>query len=134
MKSPAFVAHRPPLVESLAAWAKARYALPMFMTHLECSLTGERYEANRLQNLSRAGKPLLARYDLDAVSARLTRDELASRAAGMWKWRELLPLPDGAGPISLGEPETPLIPLGQVARLHGVRAPIVKDEGRLPTG
>ena len=40
---------------------------PTFVTHLECSLTGERYEADTLHNLSRAGKPLLVRYDLDAV-------------------------------------------------------------------
>jgi threonine synthase len=106
----------------------------MFMTHLECSLTGEQYDSDRLQNLSRAGKPLLARYDLEAVAQRLTREELASRPAGMWKWRELLPLPEGVEPVSLGEPETPLIPLGQVARKQGTRAPIVKDEGRLPTG
>src|SRR5213075_1873471 len=106
----------------------------MFMTHLECSLTGERYDSDRLQNLSKAGKPLLARYDLDAVAARLTREELASRPAGMWKWRELLPLPVGAEPISLGEPETPLILLDRVGARHAARAPIVKDEGRLPTG
>ncbi|HEY0628189.1 MAG TPA: threonine synthase [Sphingomicrobium sp.] len=106
----------------------------MFMTHLECSLTGERYEADRLQNLSKAGKPLLARYDLDAVAARLTQEELASRPAGMWKWRELLPFPEGAEPVSLGEPETPLISLDHVGRRQGARAPIVKDEGRLPTG
>lgn len=106
----------------------------MFMTHLECSLTGERYEADRLQNLSRAGKPLLARYDLEAVAEWLTREELARRPAGMWKWRELLPLPNGTEPVSLGEPETPLIPLPGVAARRGTRAPIVKDEGRLPTG
>jgi threonine synthase len=106
----------------------------MFMTHLECSLTGERYDAGRLQNLSKAGRPLLARYDLDAVAARLSREELASRPAGMWKWRELLPLPEGAEVVSLGEPETPLIPLDRVAARHGTRPPIVKDEGRLPTG
>jgi threonine synthase len=106
----------------------------MLMTHLECSLTGERYDSDRLQNLSKAGKPLLARYDLDAVAARLSREELAARPSGMWKWRELLPLPDGAQPVSLGEPETPLIPLDRVAARHGARPLIVKDEGRLPTG
>ena len=106
----------------------------MFMTHLECSLTGERHEADRLQNLSKAGKPLLARYDLEAVARRLTRDELASRPSGMWKWRELLPLPEGAEPVSLGEPETPLVPLAHVGRRQGAHAPVVKDEGRLPTG
>ena len=106
----------------------------MFMTHLECSLTGERHDADRIQNLSKAGKPLLARYDLDAVAAQLTQEELASRPSGMWKWRELLPLPEDAEPVTLGEPETPLISLDRVGLRQGVRAPIVKDEGRLPTG
>ena len=41
--------------------------LPTFVTHLECSMTGEHYEADRLHGLSRAGRPLLVRYDLDAV-------------------------------------------------------------------
>ena len=39
---------------------------PTFVTHLECSMTGERYPADELHNLSRAGKPLLVRYDLAA--------------------------------------------------------------------
>ena len=106
----------------------------MFMTHLECSLTGERYDADRLQNLSKAGKPLLARYDLEAIARCLSHEELASRPSGMWKWRELLPLPSGAEPISLGEPETPLLTLDRVGARHGAKPPIVKDEGRLPTG
>jgi threonine synthase len=106
----------------------------MFMTHLTCALTGERYESDRLQNLSRAGKPLLAQYDMDAVAGRLTRETMAGRPAGMWKWREMLPLPEGAEPVSLGEPETPLIPLDRVGLRQGTHAPIVKDEGHLPTG
>jgi threonine synthase len=106
----------------------------MFMTHLECSLTGERYAADQLHNLSRAGKPLLARYDLEAVSAVLTADALAKRPGGMWKWRELLPLAAGTEPVSLGEPETPLVALDATGRRHEARAPLVKDEGRLPTG
>ena len=106
----------------------------MFLTHLECSLTGERYDSDRLHNLSTAGKPLLARYDLDAVRGVLTADALAAREPGMWKWRELLPLPVGAEAISLGEPETPLVTLDVTGKRHGARAPLVKDEGRLPTG
>ena len=43
---------------------------PTFVTHLECSATGERHAADQLHNLSRAGKPLLARYDLDGVKQR----------------------------------------------------------------
>jgi threonine synthase len=104
----------------------------MHVTHLECSLTGEQHAADRLHNLSRAGKPLLVRYDLDAV--RLDAAMLAARPAGMWKWRELLPLPEGVAPVSLGEPETPLVPLPRTAARAGASNLIVKDEGRLPTG
>ena len=52
----------------------------------------------------------------------------------MWKWRELLPLPEGAEPVSLGEPETPIIPLAKTAARSGASNLLVKDEGRLPTG
>ena len=41
----------------------------MNVTHLECSLTGERYEAGKIHNLSKAGKPLLVRYDLESSEA-----------------------------------------------------------------
>jgi threonine synthase len=98
------------------------------VTHLECSLTGERYEAGQVHNLSRTGKPLLVRYDLKAAARIITRENLASREPGMWKWRELLPH-DGE-PVSLGEPETPIVPL---PRTGGANL-LVKDEGRLPTG
>jgi threonine synthase len=99
----------------------------MNVTHLECSLTGERYEAGVPHNLSRAGKPLLVRYDLEAAKRTLTRGSIAGREPGMWKWRELLP--NAIGPVSLGEVETPIVALPNTgANLF------VKDEGRLPTG
>jgi threonine synthase len=102
------------------------------VTHLECSLTGERYEAGRIHNLSKAGKPLLVRYDVEAARRTLTRQSVAGREPGMWKWRELLPH-DG-DPVSLGEPETPIVPLPATAARSGASTLLVKDEGRLPTG
>ena len=107
---------------------------PTFMTHLECSETGEAYPTDVVHGLSRAGKPLLVRYNLDGVQAALTREALASRPRDMWRWRELLPVRDTADIVSLGEAETPLIELPRLGKRHGARAPIVKDEGRLPTG
>jgi threonine synthase len=106
----------------------------MFVIHLECSLTGERYAAGQPHNLSAAGKPLLVRYDTEGARRTLTRASLTEREPGMWKWRELLPLPEGAEPVSLGEPETPIIPLERTAAKAGAAALLVKDEGRLPTG
>ncbi|MGH6659805.1 MAG: threonine synthase, partial [Sphingomicrobium sp.] len=102
----------------------------MAVTHLECSLTGERYPADEIHNLSRAGKPLLARYDFGQARRTLTRDAIAGRAPGMWKWGELLPLAEITVPVSLGEIETPILTL---ARTGGPNL-LVKDEGRLPTG
>ena len=106
----------------------------MFVTHLECSLTGERYGAGELHNLSRAGKPLLVRYDLERVRQAISREAIPLREATMWKWRELLPMPDGVKPVSLGEPMTPLLTLPGTAARAGAGQLLVKDEGRLPTG
>ena len=105
-----------------------------FVTHLECSLTGEHYEADRLHGLSRAGRPLLVRYDLDAVRSRLTATALAERPADMWRYRELLPVRRRENIVSLGETATPIVSLPRTATRLGGSDLLVKDEGRLPTG
>src|SRR5215203_5324021 len=53
-------------------------AAPMnYVTHLECAACNARYEAGRLYNLcEKCGKPLLVRYDFDAVRRALPRSEL----------------------------------------------------------
>jgi threonine synthase len=87
-----------------------------------------------LQGLSRAGKPLLARYDLGALKRDLARNDIEARPADLWRWHELLPVRDAAHALSLGEVETPLIDLLHSERPAGFVPPTVKDEGRLPTG
>ncbi len=103
---------------------------PSFVTHLECSMTGEHYAADQLHQLSRVGRPLLVRYDLAGIGAALTRDALAARPTDLWRWRELLPVRRAENIVSLGEIETPLIDIPK----SGGPGAIVKDEGRLPTG
>ena len=101
-----------------------------FVTHLECSKTGELLPAGTIQNLSPAGAPILVRYDLAAVAETLTKEKLAARPTDLWRYRELLPVASAANIVSLGEDMTPLIPLDNSL---GSQV-IVKDEGRLPTG
>ena len=103
---------------------------PTFVTHLECSLTGEHYEADQLHGLSRAGRPLLVRYDLGAVRGFVPRAMIEARPTDLWRWRELLPVRQTENVVSLGEIETPLVP---IAKSGGPNV-LVKDEGRLPTG
>jgi threonine synthase len=107
---------------------------PTFVTHLECAATGERYPADRFHNLSRAGKPLLVRYDLAGVRKALTRAALHSRPADLWRYRELLPMRKVEHIVSLGEAATPIIALPRLAKKLGGGELLVKDEGRLPTG
>jgi threonine synthase len=107
---------------------------PTFVTHLECSATGERYPADVLHNLSRAGKPLLVRYDLDGVRKAFTKDALARRAPDLWRYRELLPVRHTRDIVSLGEAVTPLVAMPKLSAALGAGEILVKDEGRLPTG
>jgi len=109
--------------------------LPTFVTHLECSLTGERYRADTLQTLSKAGRPLPLRYYLAGIRRALSREALAARPQTLWRYRELLPVRRPENVLSLGEAVTPLIPLPRLAARFAKGGEIlVKDEGRLPTG
>lgn len=101
-----------------------------FVAHLECTRTGEQFEAGTLHNLSPAGAPLFVRYDLDALRKALTRESFSHRPDNFWRYRELLPVRDAANIASLGETFTPLIPLTRFTDGDVM----VKDEGRLPTG
>ncbi|TMK27520.1 MAG: threonine synthase [Alphaproteobacteria bacterium] len=113
--------------------------LPTFVTHLECSLTGEGYPADQLHGLSKVGKPLLVRYDLDGIRRALPRDALASRPQTLWRYREMLPVRRAENVLSLGEVVTPLVSLPRLASRLAPKGQkpgeiLVKDEGRLPTG
>jgi threonine synthase len=103
-------------------------------SHLECTLTGEVFESEVLHGLSPAGKPLFARYDLEAIRPHFQPHHLVGRVASMWRYREVLPVRDPAFRISLGEGFTPLIDAPRLAKRMGVRQVLVKDEGQNPTG
>jgi threonine synthase len=103
---------------------------PTLVTHLECSKTGERHEAGQVHGLSRAGAPLLVRYDLETLSETLKVADLAMRPPDIWRYREMLPVRNPENIVSLGETMTPLL---HTSRLGGENV-FIKDEGRLPTG
>jgi threonine synthase len=69
-------------------------------------------------------------YDYAALAAAGTLKAWTTRAGGLWRFRELLPVPRDASVISLAEGATPLV------RLEGAEAARIwlKDETRNPTG
>lgn len=95
-------------------------------------MEGDRYEADEVHGLSKAGKPLIVKYDSAALQKAITKEELAARPADMWRYREFLPVRRTENIVSLGEIHTPLIRLSQLQPGNGPL--LVKDEGRLPTG
>ena len=103
-------------------------------THLECTATGATFDSEVLWGLSPAGKPLFARYDLDAVRESFTPGAVAARAPTLWRYEEVLPVRDRACQVSLGEGFTPLLESSRLAGRVGVRRLWIKDEGQNPTG
>ena len=101
-----------------------------FVTHLECSKTGKEYPANKIIGLSEDNAPLLVRYDLEALSQSIDKNELNRRAEDLWRYKEFLPVRDNNNIVSLGESFTPLL---HAPNLPGNQV-YIKDEGRLPTG
>ena len=103
------------------------------LSHLECSRTGERYDADVVQGVSSVGAPLLARYDAGLAGRTLTKDALAGRAPTLWRYHEMLPVRDPANITTLGEGMTPLLPLPRYGARVGVPNLLMKDEGLTPT-
>ena len=101
-----------------------------YVTHLECSLSGERLPANEVHGLSAAGKPLLVRYDLSEIRRDMQRTDFRDRVGGFWRYRELLPVRRQNNVVSLGEVTTPLVSL----RTEKPGELLVKNEAVLPTG
>jgi len=105
----------------------------MYVTHLESALDGTRFEAGKVHTVHQ-GRPLWVRYDLARVRDAVAPTDLAGRPATLWRYRELLPLPAGVEPVSLGEGLTPLLPCPRLGRALGLTRLVIKDEAQLPTG
>src|SRR5918996_2304387 len=105
-----------------------------FVAYLSCPRCGERHDATEPHNVCTCGSPLLVEYDLDGVGAALSKEDPATRAPTMWRYRELLPVPEGRGAVSLGEGFTPLVATRRLGEAVGLPDLWVKDEGLNPTG
>jgi threonine synthase len=94
------------------------------LTGIRCFACGQTHDPRTLQGVcTGCGLPLRVDYDLSGVRLRLA--DLADRSPTLWRYREVLPLPEG-DEVTLAEGFTPLLPVGD-----GVW---VKDESRNPTG
>jgi threonine synthase len=105
----------------------------MFVTHLESAIDATCFDARKIWTMHQ-GRPLWVRYDLGAIKNAVGPAEFARREPNLWRYRELLPLPKGEAPVTLGEGMSPLLPCPRLGQSLGLTNLIIKDESQLPTG
>lgn len=106
-----------------------------YLTHLVCPECDQTFDADTLQTVcADCRSPLLAVYDLEQVSQNLTPDIVSARPRGMWRWAEVLPVRDPLFRLTLGEGDTPLLPLNTIADSIGITGIYLKEEALNPTG
>jgi threonine synthase len=106
-----------------------------YLMDLQCSQCGRSYDYTQVQTFCpRCQAPLLARYDLAAARQKLDPLEISRRPRGMWRWSELLPVIDPRNQVSLGEGDTPVLPLPRLGQALELEHLFAKDESLNPTG
>lgn len=106
-----------------------------YITDLACSACGKKYDAGKINTFcSDCQAPLMSNYGLEAVRSRVDRDELCRRPKGMYRWHELLPVNDPRNCVFLGEGDTALLQLPNLANKLGYQNIFTKDVSSNPTG
>ncbi|TFF96811.1 threonine synthase [Candidatus Thorarchaeota archaeon] len=106
-----------------------------FLRGLQCTTCGHLHSPESyLAVCSRCGGILHGQYDLESLRERISRESLAGRKGGLWKYREILPILGPDGYVSLGEGGTFLQRGSRLAEYLGLKNLYLKDETRNPTG
>ena len=115
----------------------------MYATTLRCVFCSTEYPLTHRGSCTRCARPgeesalhetLAVQYDVAALKRQLDREELARRPAGLWRYRELLPVIDPTFRVELGAGGTRLASLTRIAEaVEGLKL-LMKVEGSNPTG
>lgn len=106
-----------------------------YITDLTCSSCGRYFNVHQIQTYCPdCSTPILANYDLSRAKEALDRDCFVTGAKNMWRWSELLPVFDRQNIVTLGEGDTPLLPLDHLGKELDIPQLFLKEEGVNPTG
>jgi len=99
----------------------------IYLLHLQCRECARTYPLEPIAACEACWAPLEVVYDYPRLRSSLRREEIASRAPTMWRYRELLPLRREAC-VGLNTGYTPLIPAPRLAKALGVRELYLKND------
>jgi threonine synthase len=98
-----------------------------FMRALKCRECGREYPLTATHVCEFDFGPLEVVYDYERIKQSLTRDAIESRAKGMWRYRELLPVAEGPT-VGLQVGFTPLVKADRLAKRLGIRELWIKND------
>ena len=94
---------------------------------LRCNECGKSYGNQPLSGCPDCLAPLELHFDLDSVRGRFTRESVAAGPASIWRYRELLPVPEGFQP-DLPVGFTPLLRANALGRRIGADNLYIKND------
>jgi len=107
--------------------------MPTSAYFLRCRECGKTFENEPRSICEQCFSPLEVSYDYDAIKKQVSRESFAARAQNIWRYRELLPLPEGYQP-SLPVGFTPLVSAPRLGEKIGSRRLFIKNDAVcLPT-
>lgn len=98
-----------------------------YVSHLQCRECSRQYEVKPIAACEECWAPLEVMYDHARLWSDVRRQEIASRAPNMWRYRELLPL-DGEPAVGRQTGFTPLLRAPRLARALGAKEIYVKND------
>ena len=94
---------------------------------LQCSMCNAPFPAEALYVCDKCLGPLEATYNIEALSADVSRQLIESRPQNLWRYREFLPI-QGEPKTGFHSGFTPLIRADRLARELGMRELYIKDD------
>ncbi len=104
-----------------------------YVSYLEGAIDGARLDPDRVHTVHK-DRPILVRYDYDALKRDVYKKNLYGRYPTIWRYREMLPVMNEENIVSLGEGMTPLLRTVRLGEYCDVPDLWIKDESQLPTG
>ncbi|MGH9519315.1 MAG: threonine synthase, partial [Terriglobales bacterium] len=99
-----------------------------FELGLKCRDCGKQFPSQPLAGCDNCFAPLEVNYDLGAVKQALTREKLRARPWTIWRYRELLPVPQESRAPERPVGGTPLVAAPQLGKALGARELYLKDD------
>ena len=100
---------------------------------LRCRECGTEYELRATHVCESCFGPLDVAYDYQAIRRLVSRERIEAGPPTMWRYRDLLPLEDGAPVVTLGEGFTPLVRAERLGAELGLRNLYLKNDSMNPT-